>query len=109
MIRCFSTSQTQRSSLHQGAGGDRDGGDSRRWLRRQLKFELLDQKLELGLGLGIAGQPELPPIGRRQMNIDHLDGGEFLQSAACGQPGAKACKRRCNATCMQYARNAMKI
>jgi hypothetical protein len=64
----------------------RKGGDSRWRLRRQLKLELLDQKLELRLGLGIAGQPQLPPIGRRQMNIDHLDGSKFLQSATCGQP-----------------------
>ena len=68
-----------------GCGGGRDGGDSRWRLRRQLKLELLDQKLELGLGLGVAGQPQFPPIGRRQMHIDHLDGSEFLQGAARGQ------------------------
>ena len=35
--------------------------------------------------LGVAGQPQFPAIGRRQMNIDHLHGSEFLQSAARGQ------------------------
>jgi hypothetical protein len=48
---------------------------------------LLDQEAEFWLGLGIARQQQLPPIGCRQVDIDHLDRGEFLQSAACGQPG----------------------
>jgi hypothetical protein len=35
--------------------------------------------------LGVAGQPQLPPVGRRQMDIDHLHGGQCLQGTACGQ------------------------
>ena len=33
----------------------------------------------------MARQDELPAIGRRQMHIDHLKGGEFLEDGAWGQ------------------------
>jgi hypothetical protein len=68
-----------------GGAGDGGGGDSGRWLGRQLKLELADQKLKVRRGLGVAGQPQLPPVGRRQMDIDHLHGGQCLQGTACGQ------------------------
>ena len=61
------------------------GGDARWWLWWQLELELLDQEPEFRLRLGVAGQQQLPPVGRRQMNIDHLDGGELLESAPRGQ------------------------
>ena len=70
-----------------GGVGDGGGGDFGRRLRRQLQLELLDQQLEFRLGLGVAGQQQLASISGRQMDIDHLDGGEFLQCAARGQPG----------------------
>jgi chromosome partitioning protein len=68
-----------------GGAGDGGGGDFGRWLGRQLELELPDQKLKFRLRLGVAGQPQLPAIGRRQMDIDHLHGGECLQSTARGQ------------------------
>ena len=52
-----------------------------------MELELLDQEPEFRLGLGVAGQQELAPVGRRQMDIDHLDGGELLERAARGQSG----------------------
>ena len=63
------------------------GGDPGRWLGRQLEFELVDQELQLGFRLGVAGEDELPTVRGREMNIDHLDGGKLLDSTACGQPG----------------------
>ena len=48
-----------------GGLGDGDDGDSGWWLGRQLKLELLDQELELGLGLGVASQQQLPAVGCR--------------------------------------------
>jgi hypothetical protein len=72
--------------------GDGSGGDSGRRLGRQLELELLDQELEFRLGLGVAGQQQLASVGRWQMDIDHLDGGEFLQGAAGGQPGRQGMK-----------------
>ena len=71
---------------------ERDGGDFRRRLGRQLQPELMDQQLEFALGLGISGQHQFPPVGRRQMDVDHLHGGEFLQRAARGQPGGEPMK-----------------
>jgi len=59
-------------------GVDDGGGNFGWWLGRQLELELPDQKLEFRLGLGVSGQPQLPTVGRRQMDIDHLHGGEFL-------------------------------
>ena len=74
----------ERSALQQVAR-DGGGGDARWWLWWQLELELLDQEPEFWLRLGVAGQQQLAPVGCRQMNIDHLDGGEFLESAPRGQ------------------------
>ena len=65
--------------------GDGGGGDAGWWLWWQLELELLDQELEFRLRLGVAGQQQLAPVGRRQMNIDHLDGGKLFESAARSQ------------------------
>ena len=54
-------------------------------MRRQGEFELVDQELQFGLGLGVAGQHDLAPVGGRQMDVDHLDGCELFQRAARGQ------------------------
>ena len=61
------------------------GGDARWRLRRQTELELLDQKEEFWLGLSVACQQQLAPVGRRQMDIDHLDGGKLLESASRSQ------------------------
>lgn len=65
--------------------GQSRGGDFRRRLRGQTELELVDQQLQLGLGLGVAGQHDLAPVGGGQMDVDHLDGGELFQRAARGQ------------------------
>src|SRR6202051_5256458 len=74
----------ERSALQQVARAGA-GGDARWWLWWQLELELLDQEPEVWLWLGGAGQQQLPSVGRRQMHIDHLDGGELLERAARGQ------------------------
>jgi hypothetical protein len=61
---------------------DGAGGDARWWLWWQLELQLLDQEPEFWLRLGVAGQQQLPPVGRRQMNIDHLVG----RSVGGGRP-----------------------
>jgi hypothetical protein len=55
--------------------GDVGCGDTRWWLWWQLELELPGEEPEFWLWLGIAGQHQLPSVGCRQMNIDHLDGG----------------------------------
>ena len=65
--------------------GQSRGGDFRRRVRGQSELELVDQQLQLGFGLGVAGQDDLAFIGCRQMDVDHLDGGELFQRTARGQ------------------------
>ena len=61
------------------------GGDPGWWLRRQLEFELVDQELQLGFRLGVTGEHEFASVRGREMNVDHLDDGKLLESAARGQ------------------------
>jgi hypothetical protein len=61
------------------------GGNPGRWLGRQLELELVDQELQLGFRLGVAGQHEFAAVRGREMNVDHLDGSKFLDSTAGGQ------------------------
>ena len=77
----------RRSALQRGGWRRRDGGDFRWWLGGKLQFQLIQQEAELGFGLGIAGEQQLAAVGGRQVNIDHLHGGELLQHAARRQPG----------------------
>ena len=39
----------------------------------------MQQQLVVGCGLGVARQRQMAPVGGRQMDIDHLQGGELLQ------------------------------
>ena len=53
---------------------------------RQLQVQLLQQELLIPLRLGLAAQDQGSAIGGGQMDIDHLQGREFLQGGARGQP-----------------------
>ena len=39
----------------------------------------MQQQLVVACGLGVARQRQMPPVRGRQMDIDHLQGGELLQ------------------------------
>ena len=52
----------------------------------QFELELIEEKLQLGFGLGVAGKQQLAAIGGWQMQVDHLYRGELLEHAARGQP-----------------------
>jgi hypothetical protein len=88
---------------------DGAGGDAGWWLWWQLEPELLDREPEFQLRLGVAGQQQLPPVGRRQMNIDHLDGGKLFESA----PRSQSWRQRMHATLQRdlqtVGQEAMKI
>jgi hypothetical protein len=58
------------------------GGDPRWGLWGQFQTQPIEQQLLLGLRLGVTAQDQGAPIGGGQMDIDHLDGGEFLQDGA---------------------------
>ena len=58
-------------------------------LGRQLELELVEQKLEFVLGLGVAGELDLAAVRGGNVDVDHLHGGELLEHAARRQPGSE--------------------
>ena len=46
----------------------------------------VEQQSLVGLRLGVTAQDQGAAVGGRQVHIDHLDGGEFLQGGPWGQP-----------------------
>ena len=57
---------------------------------RQLELELVEQKLEFGLWLGVVGELDLAAVGGGDVDVDHLHGGELLEHAARRQPGGES-------------------
>src|SRR6202045_1745145 len=72
----------RRSSLHGGWRGGLSGADFGLRLGGQDEFELIEQERELGFWFGVAGQQQLSAVGRRDMQINHLHGGELFDGAA---------------------------
>ena len=66
------------------------GGYSGGRLGRQGQVHAVEQQAKLGLGFGVAREDDLTPVGGRQMDIDHLHGGELCQRAAGGEAGSEA-------------------
>jgi hypothetical protein len=54
-------------------------GDARWRLGRQVELELLHQELLVDVQFGVAGQDQLAAIGGREVDIEHLDGGELVE------------------------------
>ena len=49
------------------------------------ELHLFEQELQFGFRLGIAGEAEFASVSGRQVDVDHLDGGELLERAARGE------------------------
>ena len=47
---------------------------------------------------GVAGRDEFASVGGREINVDHLDGGELSRALPAVRPRATAYRRRCNVT-----------
>src|ERR1700730_10372486 len=77
----------RRSALQRGGWRGRAGGDFGWCLGGQLQLQFVQQEVEFGFGLGVAGEQQLAAVGGRQVHVDHLQGGEFFQHAARRQPG----------------------
>ena len=60
--------------------------DPGRRLWRQAELELLQEELVILLRLGIAGEDERTVVRGREVNVQHLDGGELLEHGAGRQP-----------------------
>jgi len=48
--------------------------------------ELFQKDFLVGRGLGIAAHDEGAPIGGREVDVEHLDGGKLVQHSAGSQP-----------------------
>ena len=49
----------------------------------------MEQEGQFGLGLGVAGQQQFAAVGGRDMEIDHLHGGELFDDATRRQAGGQ--------------------
>ena len=58
--------------------------DARGRLLGKLEPEFFQQEFLIGVGLGVAAQDQGPAVGRGEMNIEHLDGGQLVQDGAGG-------------------------
>ena len=56
----------------------------------QIQLQFVQQQVELGFGLGVAGEHQLAAVGGWQVHVDHLHGGELLEHAARRQPGRQS-------------------
>jgi hypothetical protein len=65
---------------------------------------LLDQQLGFRLGLAVAGQQHLASTGRRQTDIDCLDGDEFSQRATTRSEAAVPVPRQISTGWAETAR-----
>ena len=63
--------------------------------------EPVDQELEFGLGMSVAGQPDLATVSVGDMHIDDPNGGELFQRAAGSEPGRQSMKPTVSVICMQ--------
>lgn len=75
------------SALRRGLGTGGFSDDFWRRLSGQIEPEFGEQQPQFRLGLSVAGEHKFPAVGGRDVYIDHLHGGEFLQHAARGEAG----------------------
>ena len=65
------------------------GADFRDRLRGQDEFEFVDEEGEFRLWLGVTGQEQLAAVGDRDVQVNHLHGGELFDGAAWRQAGGQ--------------------
>ena len=63
-------------------------------LRGQRQPELPEQQGHLGLGLRVAREDDFPSVGRREMDVHHLNRPELLQHRPAREPGGQSRSRR---------------
>src|ERR1700732_1268650 len=62
-----------------GASGPLRGRDARRWLRRQIELELLEQQLLVGIELSIAAEDQHASVICREVHVEHLHRGHLVE------------------------------
>src|ERR1700676_2283970 len=68
--------------------------DARWRLVRQRELELFEQDFLIGFWMGVAAQNQSAAVGRREVYIEHLDGGKLLQNGTWGQAGCQRTQPR---------------
>ena len=76
-----------RSALQGGESAGVGGGDFGWRLFGKNELELLKKQPQVRFGLSIAGELEFAAVGGRDMDIDHLHGGTFVEDGPWGQSG----------------------
>ena len=61
------------------------GSDPWRGLRGQVEVELRYQELLVGVQFGVAAQDQRAAIGGREVDVEHLDGGELVEHGSRGE------------------------
>src|SRR6266705_4701368 len=61
------------------ASGPPRGRDARRWLRRQIELELLEQQLLVGIEFGMAAEDQHASVGCREVHVEHLHRGHLVE------------------------------
>src|SRR5229473_4728232 len=80
----------QKSPLHLGYGVRRFScrcSDARWRLGRQIELESLHEKLLVGVQFSVAAQDQCAAIGGREVDVEHLDGGELVEHGPRGEAG----------------------
>ena len=63
-------------------------GDSRRWLRWQGETEALEEEFLVDVGLSVSAQDQGSAVGGGEVDVEHLDGGEFVEHGPRGEAGS---------------------
>ena len=87
-------SALERSSLHRVWTRDLCGRDFRWWLLRQIELEATEEEFQVRFGLGVAGQEQLAAIAGGDLDVDHMDRGEFLEGAMRCRDRGRGCAER---------------
>jgi hypothetical protein len=74
----------KRSPLHSCAGEVAGGSDPWRGLRRQGQVKLAHQKPLIRVELSVAAENQGTPVGRWEVNVQHLDRCQFIEHGAWG-------------------------
>jgi len=63
-------------------------GDARGWLAGQNELEFFDKDFGFCFWLGVAGKDQASSVKGRDVDIDHLDGGQCVQDGHRGEAGS---------------------
>ena len=69
------------------AMGSRCARDAWGWLGRQIELELFDQEFLVGVQFRVAAHDQGSLIGRREMDIEHLHGRQFVEHGSRREAG----------------------